>query len=135
MNTIKPGTSTVALLVTAFCLSACVALPDTTLGHKCGIPDGVGCLSTQEVYDRAQVRDLPGFNRVNGGYTAPPRNDYTGAPILVDDGPKIVRTSALYAPPEELRIWVNRWRDSEGDLHDESFLYVLIGEGQWLLRD
>jgi conjugal transfer pilus assembly protein TraV len=41
----------------------------------------------------------------------------------------------LYAPPQELRIWVNRWRDKDGDLHDDSFMYVLVGEGQWLVRD
>ena len=47
----------------------------------------------------------------------------------------MIRTRALYAPPEEFRIWVNQWRDVDGDLHDEAFIYVLVGEGQWLVRD
>lgn len=121
-------------------LSGCAALPDTTLGHKCGIPDGVGCMSTQEVYDRTQRGDLPGLERVNGGGTVPVQRRTPGGVYEPDvysptDAPRVIQTSALYAPPEELRIWVNRWRDKDGDLHDDSFMYVLIGEGQWLVRD
>lgn len=126
-----------ALVTAALLLSGCGTLPDTTLGHKCGIPDGVGCLSTQEVYNRTLAGDLPGLNNIDGaGYTAPPPADRsTESPILSNDEPRVLRTTALYAPPEELRIWVNRWRDKDGDLHDDSFIYVLVGEGQWLVRD
>jgi hypothetical protein len=111
-------------------LSGCAALPDTTLGHRCGIPKGVGCLSTQEVYERTVTGSLPGLERE-------PRDPSreTSGPGMRDSAPHVLRTSALYAPPEELRIWVNRWRDADGDLHDDAFLYVLIGEGQWLVRD
>lgn len=113
-----------------FALSGCAALPDTTLGHRCGIPEGIGCLSTQEVYERTVTGTLPGLDRE-------PRDGSreTGVPRMPDAAPHVLRTSALYAPPEELRIWVNRWRDADGDLHDDAFLYVLIGEGQWLVRD
>lgn len=121
-------------------LSGCGALPDTKLGHKCGIPDGVGCLSTQEVYDRTQRGELPGLERVNGGGSVPvqrrsPGGVYDPEVYTEADAPRVIQTSALYAPPEELRIWVNRWRDKDGDLHDDSFIYILVGEGQWLVRD
>lgn len=119
-----------ALAMIALWLSACAALPDTTLGHRCGIPDGVSCLSTQEVYERTVTGRLPGLERE----PLDPRHD-AGAPGVIDTSPRAVRANALYAPPEELRIWVNRWRDADGDLHDDAFLYVLIGEGQWLVRD
>lgn len=120
-----------ALLMTVL-LSACGTLPDTTLGHKCGIPDGVGCLSTQEVYNRTVAGDLPGLQTIEG---APTRGRDTELPIATDDAPTVIRTRALYAPPEELRIWVNQWRDVDGDLHDDAFIYVLVGEGRWLVRD
>ena len=118
-------------------ISGCAALPDTTLGHKCGIPDGVGCLSTQEVYNRTVAGDLPGMEKLGGGSRGLPQpgNQGVEVPLFSDDGAKVIRTSALYSPPEELRIWVNRWRDSDGDLHDDSFIYVLVGEGQWLVRE
>ena len=123
-----------AVLLMAALLSACGTLPDTTLGHKCGIPDGVGCLSTQEVYNRTVAGDLPGLQTIERAPTDD-RDRNVELPIATDDAPTVIRTRALYAPPEELRIWVNQWRDVDGDLHDEAFIYVLVGEGQWLVRD
>lgn len=111
-------------------LTGCAALPDTTLGHRCGIPEGVGCLSTQEVYERTVAGRLPGLEPEPQG---PPHD--AGGSSSIDAASRALRTSALYAPPEELRIWVNRWQDADGDLHEDAFLYVLIGEGQWLVRD
>ena len=128
-----PTGLTVAMLT--LLLSGCAALPDATLGHKCGIPDGVGCLSTQEVYDRSIAGDLPGLNTIDNGPIAPRQDRGIQLPVISDEPPGVLRASALYAPPEELRIWVNRWRDQDGDLHDDSFIYVLVGEGQWLVRD
>lgn len=124
------------LFAMTFLMSACGTLPDTTLGHTCGIPDGVGCLSTQEVYDRTIAGDLPGLRTIDGApsRTRHPEQDFE-LPAADDSGPRMIRTRALYAPPEELRIWVNQWRDTDGDLHDDSFIYVLLGEGQWLVRD
>jgi len=123
-----------AVLLMAALLSACGTLPDTTLGHKCGIPDGVGCLSTQEVYNRTVAGDLPGLQTIEGAPTRG-RDPNVELPTPKDDAPTVIRTRALYAPPEELRIWVNQWRDVDGDLHDAAFIYVLVGEGQWLVRD
>ncbi|ANO50026.1 TraV family lipoprotein [Woeseia oceani] len=124
--------TTGAAWLMAALLSGCGTLPDTTLGHKCGIPDGVGCLSTQEVYNRTVAGDLPGLQTIEG---APTRGRDTELPIATDDAPTVIRTRAMYAPPEELRIWVNQWRDVDGDLHDDAFIYVVVGEGQWLVRD
>lgn len=123
-----------SVLLLAALLAGCGTLPDTTLGHKCGIPDGVGCLSTQEVYNRTVAGDLPGLQTIEGVPTRE-RDRNVELPIATDDTPTVIRTRALYAPPEELRIWVNQWRDADGDLHDEAFIYVLVGEGQWLVRD
>jgi len=123
-----------SVLVLAALLAGCSTLPDTTLGHKCGIPDGVGCLSTQEVYNRTVAGDLPGLQTIEGAPTHD-RDRNVELPIATDHAPTVIRTRALYAPPEEFRIWVNQWRDVDGDLHDEAFIYVLVGEGQWLVRD
>ncbi|MEX0707001.1 MAG: TraV family lipoprotein [Woeseia sp.] len=127
---IRPALSMCTLL-----LSGCAALPDTTLGHKCGLPEGIGCQSTQAVYDRALAGDLPGLNSIERTEFAPRHDRSDESPLTTANAPSVLRTNALYAPPEELRIWVNRWRDNDGDLHDDSFIYVLLGEGQWLVRD
>ncbi|MEX2258295.1 MAG: TraV family lipoprotein [Woeseia sp.] len=124
-----------ALSVCTLLLSGCAALPDTTLGHKCGLPEGIGCQSTQAVYDKALAGDLPGLNSIERTEFAPRPDRNAELPLTTANAPGVPRTNALYAPPEELRIWVNRWRDNDGDLHDDSFIYVLVGEGQWLVRD
>jgi hypothetical protein len=43
--------------------------------------------------------------------------------------------AALYEAPAALRIWINRFTDDEGDLHDASFVYVLLGRGHWTVPE
>lgn len=129
----------VALAAVGVLVTGCSGLPATKLGHKCGIPEGIGCMGTQEVFNRTVTGDLPGLQGRHGTgqpvIPSAPSERGMELPLVTDDGARVLRTSALYAPPEELRIWVNRWRDKDGDLHDSSFMYVLIGEGQWMVRD
>ncbi|NNE63252.1 MAG: TraV family lipoprotein [Gammaproteobacteria bacterium] len=42
---------------------------------------------------------------------------------------------AVLSRPRELRIWFNRFTDPDGDLHDESFVFIRIDEGHWLIDD
>ena len=130
MNT---GRIVVLATLAGVCASGCAFLPDTTLGHKCGVPTGIECMTMQEVYDRTVTGDLPGL--IPGGNERPPKDLNLNAPQTMDTAIRASHINALYAPPQELRIWVNRWRDTDGDLHDDSFMYVLVGEGQWLVRD
>lgn len=36
--------------------------------------------------------------------------------------------------PRQIRIWVDRWEDKDGDLHDETYLYLRLDSGRWLLQ-
>lgn len=38
---------------------------------------------------------------------------------------------ALRSPPRVLRLWTQAWEDRDGDLHDQTYVYVLIDSGQW----
>ena len=42
--------------------------------------------------------------------------------------------TALRSSPRILRVWIAPWEDSDGDLHEQSFLYVLIDTGRWLIE-
>lgn len=42
-------------------------------------------------------------------------------------------TSATRSSPRVLRLWVAPWEDSDGDLHDEATVNVLIDNGRWLI--
>jgi conjugal transfer pilus assembly protein TraV len=40
----------------------------------------------------------------------------------------------LRAAPKVMRIWVAPVEDSEGDLHDQRFIYVTVSPGRWLIE-
>ncbi len=40
---------------------------------------------------------------------------------------------AILSQPRHMRIWFNRFTDIEGDLHDESFVFVRIDNGHWVI--
>jgi conjugal transfer pilus assembly protein TraV len=33
-----------------------------------------------------------------------------------------------------LRLWIAPWEDSEGDLHDQSYVYVVADPGRWVIE-
>jgi len=43
-------------------------------------------------------------------------------------------TTALRSPPRVLRLWISPWEDADGDLHDASFINVVIDTGRWLIE-
>ena len=43
-------------------------------------------------------------------------------------------TAALRSPPRVLRLWISPWEDADGDLHDASFINVVIDTGRWLIE-
>jgi conjugal transfer pilus assembly protein TraV len=39
----------------------------------------------------------------------------------------------LRSAPRVLRLWIKHWEDSDGDLHSQSYVYVPIDAGRWLI--
>ena len=33
-----------------------------------------------------------------------------------------------------LRVWIAPWEDSDGDLHEDAFVHVLVDTGRWLIE-
>jgi conjugal transfer pilus assembly protein TraV len=33
-----------------------------------------------------------------------------------------------------MRLWIAPWEDADGDLHDGSFVHVVIDTGRWLIE-
>jgi len=42
--------------------------------------------------------------------------------------------AALRSPPRVMRLWIAPWEDADGDLHDASFVHVVIDTGRWLIE-
>ncbi len=45
-----------------------------------------------------------------------------------------LRNAALRSPSRVLRLWIAPWEDADGDLHEASFMHVVIDTGRWLVE-
>lgn len=106
-------------------------------GHfACKAPPGVSCKSVSGVYANAQVGNLPGLRAGSGGSdvtsvsrpTANPPSTYVADPVPIALPGVPIRTQ-----PRMVRIWVAPWVDDEGDLHDQSYIYMVVSNGRWMV--
>jgi len=100
-------------------LSGCASAPK----YACGVPNGVGCKSVSEVYagakSQAGATPQAGVIRADGKRTVV---------ATVKPGEAVLTT------PRYVRMWVNRWEDVRGDMHDETFVYMRLDNGSWTMR-
>ena len=96
---------------------------------SCNAPEGVTCSSLSGVYANALASNLPGLRtgKVDGGKT----ENVQPTPIA-----RVTPSSGMpiRSQPKVLRIWIAPWEDSEGDLHDQSYIYVVADPGRWLIE-
>jgi len=102
----------------------------------CKAPEGVSCASLSGVYANAVANNLPslrkegkegkeGKGEASLGVPGKPVEIMGQAPSSGDP----VRTK-----PKILRLWIAPWEDSEGDLHDQSYVYVVTDPGRWVIE-
>lgn len=112
-----------ALISSVLCLNACSTTGlDSSSKFKCRIGDTVdtGCKSISEVYaESGSMATGTTTNSVNNDYNYAGKRatPYSGMPI---------RTT-----PRVLRVWVAPWEDLDGDLRDQSFVYLALNESRW----
>ncbi len=133
---------------------ACVALSGCSItgfgggsSLSCGLPDGVRCDSVSNTYTQSSRGELPGQTKGLFGSKSPgvsreqalhEGTRSLGAPAVAESiAPALHRTSPSAMPIRSqarvLRVWIKPWEDSDGDLHDQSFVYLPLEEGRWLL--
>lgn len=95
--------------------------------YACKAPDGVACDSISGVYANALHNRLPSQ-----------QSEITPVPAFTPGERVSSATSpdmaALRSGTRVMRLWVKPWEDSDGDLHDQSYLYLRIDEGRWQLE-
>lgn len=107
----------------------------------CKLPEGARCDSVSNTYNESTRGQLPGQARrraMEGGDAepAPSGTSQRGA----DAGASYVdaRLSPAAMPlrsqPRIARVWIKPWEDSDGDLHDQSYVYLPVDEGHWMLE-
>jgi conjugal transfer pilus assembly protein TraV len=118
-------------------LGACSSLSgyDAQSNFSCKAPDGVLCQSMSGIYANAQAHNLPG-QQVKHDRSG----DTDAIPPAAAQATEAVMTKPIYSgtpirsAPYTLRIWVSPWEDADGDLHDQSYVYVMVNNGEWLIE-
>ena len=124
-------------------LSGCTSIGsglDSDTKFKCQAPEGVPCMSATGAYANSLSGNLPGLVSQTSAETGtkPAAASEAVATSIQDAGIKrrtIVNTgTALRSAPRVIRLWIAPWEDSDGDLHDQMYLYLTVDPGRWVIE-
>lgn len=115
-------------------LSGCSSMSgfDAKSEFACKAPDGILCESMSGIYANAQAKNLPG-QRVSARGEAPVELSQAKAGSNVMTKP-IYSGTPIRSAPRLLRVWFAPWEDTDGDLHDQSYVYLPVDSGRWLIE-
>jgi len=127
--------------------------------YACGVPDGIGCKPLSEVHRMAKDgslkmraapnnRDEPetknssrarsDVEKLAGRDHSNTQDESSTAQLLPQQPATEVVTvtpgTPILIPPKTMRVWVARWPDEDGTLHDETYLYLKLDSGRWLVE-
>lgn len=95
----------------------------------CKAPEGVPCRSVSGVY----VNSSPDASAMpSTSTTATPRPAQPTRVMGSDEPPPTL--GAIRTEPTLLRIWIAPYEDSDGDLVDQSWVYLQVDNGRWLVE-
>lgn len=124
-----------SILAAVLCLSltGCASTMGGLDGESkfaCKAPDGVTCSSLSGVYANAVANNLPSLRKDGkdgkDAHAAKPGARITGQTASSGD--------PIRSPQKVLRIWIAPWEDGDGDLHDQSYTYVVAEKGRWQIE-
>ena len=130
--------------------------------HTCPAPQDGICITVTEAYERSLSGNTstsessgPSINRAldrgavefidnRGGENAA----LTTSTMSTKEGEKVVQSrvtrairpaapasgSAIRSAPRVIRLWIAPWEDSDGDLHDQTYVYLTLDTGRWLIE-
>jgi conjugal transfer pilus assembly protein TraV len=134
-------------------LTAAAALASLLLGGcsglggqsslTCKLPDGARCDSVSSTYAESTRGELPGQRKrqatsepAPGGTPSPSPSGQRGSDgLLMHTDPRMVQVGMpVRSQPRIVRVWIKAWEDADGDLHDQSFVYLPVSEGRWMVE-
>lgn len=109
----------------------------------CKAPDGVICTSVSGIYANSIEGNLPGqkpqldsskkadspVQGVVNGKDEPAMPSYSPRDLTTPNSGDPIRLA-----PVVLRVWIAPWEDTDGDLHDQHYVYTVINQGKWLIE-
>ena len=129
-----------SLLLSAVLLTGCSSI-STGIGgvsdYGCKAPPGVSCQSVSGVHANAIQHNLPSQRVGEEKAATAEEGQYktstpTSAPATVV-GTALSSGMPIRAQTRVLRVWIAPWEDSEGDLNDQSYSYVVVDTGRWMI--
>ena len=138
--------------VSVLALAGCASMAGVggSAEFGCKAPVGVKCDSVSGTYYNALQQNLP--SQQKSGAAAPDASavptvmdKFTGKRVAPAKDAAFVNTSVtafgaareagapLRSAARVLRLWIKPWEDSDGDLHSQSYVYVPIDAGRWLI--
>lgn len=119
----------------------------TTSRFACGAPQGIPCLSVQEVYDRTEFSSsltgaqgaapAPGFSEFPGHGAA---SGLASPPVVIEEGSLMLAptesspapvSDALLTDARVIRVWVAPWEDRRGALHMSGYVFSEVQGRRW----
>lgn len=99
---------------------------------KCKAPDGVQCQSVSGTYANARAGNLPALQTAVGSALAPlVTPSAVPSPLRLRDAAPF---GAIRSDPTIIRIWIAPWEDADGDLMDQTYVYMPLDTGRWLIE-
>jgi conjugal transfer pilus assembly protein TraV len=127
-----------ALFASATLLQACSGL-DGPSNMSCAAPDGVSCISVSGIYANSMQNNLPSQKPHSAAaadsstVTDAEKSNIVAPLTATTSGPTLSSGDPIRSKQRVLRIWIAPWEDDAGDLRDQSFVYLVVENGRWLL--
>lgn len=100
--------------------------------YACKAPEGVVCTSIAGVYANSVQNNLPS-QRVEKR-SVDPVPQPVAAPHTAPIAGSAVDGGSIRSAARILRLWIAPWEDADGDLQDQSYVYVVVDSGRWLIE-
>lgn len=120
-------------------LTGCMTMSGLDGGStfSCKAPDGVTCSSLFGIYTNAVADNLPGMQKKShsgAAAIAAASSESNASPAAVASNIRGRAPSAgmpIRSTQKVMRIWVAPFEDNDGDLHDQSYVYMVADIGRW----
>jgi conjugal transfer pilus assembly protein TraV len=125
---------------------------DAKSSFSCKAPEGVLCNSMTGIYANAMAHNLPEqkVHSGSGAETNVTLGDYAQDAMAASsargaNGPSPLKARGALTPPldsglpihtapRELRVWFAPWKDTDADLHDQEYVYLIVDHGHWSIE-
>jgi conjugal transfer pilus assembly protein TraV len=135
--------SVAAPLIASLALSGCASSLSGvggTQNYACKAPEGALCTSISGVFANSAHGTLrpasTSANKSPAAASAAALATYGAASVAPSrsTAASVPDRPAMRANARVLRVWVAPWEDSDGDLHEDALVHVLVDTGRWLIE-